>query len=531
MAEAELADPPANSLPGLIRWLAAEHGDAPAVLTSDARLSFAELDASASEIAACIRATGLGRGARVGLLLGNGPDWLKICFGASMAGAVVVPLSTWSTRDELAFLLGDARIELLFAPSDFGSRDFGADLVEIAAAGQAAPRVILMGQARHGFQAFADFLTGVEPMGDLLHDQSGDDALILYTSGSTSAPKGVRLVHGHVLENGFHIGERQGLRAGDRVFLSAPLFWSYGGANALPAAFTHAAALVLCEKFEAAKALDLIAHHACTGIYTLPAMTNAMVRSPAFRRDLTKTLRTGVTIGGVEDFTLAVETLGVPELCNVYGATETYGNCAVTSYDWPVVRRASCQGVPLPGHQMRFRDRETGAVLPLGETGLVEVRGRVSPGYSGASSALNDAVFTRDGYYRTGDVGYINADGAFVFVGRDTEMIKRSGINVSPAEVEDVMRQFPAVGQCAVVGVPDAELGELIVAYVVVDAGLAVDLSALDAHCRQRLSKYKLPDHVELCDALPLTATGKLQRKDVKAMAVAVMAGRRAGAQ
>ena len=116
-------------------------------------------------------------------------------------------------------------------------------------------------------------------------------------------------------------------------------------------------------------------------------------------------------------------------------------------------------------------------------------------------------------------------------MGRDTEMIKRSGINVSPAEVEDVMRQFPAVGQCAVVGVPDAELGELIVAYVVVDAGLAVDLSALDAHCRQRLSKYKLPDHVELCDALPLTATGKLQRKDVKAMAVAVMAGRRAGAQ
>jgi fatty-acyl-CoA synthase len=524
----ELAKPPANSLPRLIRWLAAEHGDAPAVLTSNDRLSFAELNAFASEIAGAIRAAGLGCGARVGLLLGNGPDWLKICFGASMAGAVVVPLSTWSTRDELAFLLEDAKIELLFVASEFGSRDFGADISELAAAGQVIPRVILLGDAKHGFEAFGEFLTGTEPMGDLWPDQSGDDALILYTSGSTSTPKGVRLVHGHIVENGFHIGERQGLRMGDRVFLSAPLFWSYGGANALPAAFSHAAALVLCEKFEAAQALHLIAQQECTGIYTLPAMTSAMVRSPAFRSDLTKTLRTGVTIGGVEDFTLAVMKLGVTELCNVYGATETYGNCAVTAHDWPQSRRSSCQGAPLPGQQMRFRDRETGEILPDGEVGLVEVSGRISPGYTGASSALNDSVFTRDGYYCTGDVGCLDADGAFVFVGRDTEMIKRSGINVSPAEVEDVLRQLPSVGQCAVVGVPDTELGELLVAYVVADADDVVDLKEIDAHCRRRLSKYKLPDFVELCDALPLTATGKLQRKEVKAMAVESMAKRRA---
>jgi fatty-acyl-CoA synthase len=182
----------------------------------------------------------------------------------------------------------------------------------------------------------------------------------------------------------------------------------------------------------------------------------------------------------------------------------------------------------LPGQQIRFRDQETGALLAAGKTGLAEIHGRVSPGYFGKSIAVNDSAFTPDGYYRTGDLGYLDPDGAFVFVGRASEMIKRAGINVSPAEVEDVLLRFEGVTAAAVVGVSDPQRDEAIVAYVTGRDG-TVDTDGLRAHCRAFLSKYKLPDHFQIVDRLPLTATGKLQRKLVREMAAALVAADRQG--
>jgi fatty-acyl-CoA synthase len=343
---------------------------------------------------------------------------------------------------------------------------------------------------------------------------------VLYTSGSTSAPKAVPLRQFAIIENGFNIGERQGLTAGDRVLLASPLFWAFGGANALPATFSHGATLVLLEKFDTALAIAIIERERCTSIYTLPAMTSAIARHPEYTRQRLASLRTGVTIGSSEEFLFAVQTLGAAELCNIYGATETYGNCAVTWHHWPLQRRAFCQGPPLPGQQLRFVDEETGAPVSPGTPGLTEVRGYTTTGYSGASAEQNAKAFSGDGWYRTGDLGLLNADGDFVFVGRVSEMIKRAGINVSPAEVEAVLLRHPQVAEAAVVGAPDVERGERIVAFVVAKAG-GVDTQALLRHCAADLSKYKLPDHIEVCAALPLTVTGKVQRRELKQLALA----------
>jgi fatty-acyl-CoA synthase len=287
----------------------------------------------------------------------------------------------------------------------------------------------------------------------------------------------------------------------------------------MSAVLTHGATLVLQSRFEPGEALDLIEQHGCTALYTLPAITAALISYPAFRPDRTKTLRTGLTIGAPQDVRTAAQVLGAREICNVYGQTETYGNCCVTWHHWPLERRAICQGPPLPGVTIRIVDETTGAVLPAGHAGLIEVNGYVMRGYIGASSSQTEAAMTADGYFRTGDMGELTETGDIRFIGRTTEMIKKGGINISPAEVEDVLMRHPAVALAGVVGVADATQGELIAAFVVPKPGQVLTAAALTEHCRELASRYKIPDFISFRDALPVTVTGKLMRRDLKVLA------------
>ncbi len=357
---------------------------------------------------------------------------------------------------------------------------------------------------------------------------AADDALILYTSGSSARPKAVRLQHYAVIENGFNIGERMGLGTDDRVLLAPPLFWAYGACNALPATLSHGAALVLQERFEAGEWIGLVERHRCTAAYTLPSITGAVLRNPEFARGRVASLRTGLMIGSPEEVRIAAEQLGAAEICNIYGSTEIYGNCVVTPHDWPLDRRMEGQGPPLPGVRLRIVDPATGAALPPGETGALEVSGYVTPGYSGASAAHNEAALTADGWFRTGDLGFfddsVDKGGCFHFVARDADIIKRAGINVSPAEIETLLLQHPAVAQAAVVGAAAGERGEAIVAFVVPQPSAEIGPEELRAHCRALASSYKVPDHVQLCAALPVTETGKLFRRGLRDMAEKLIA-------
>ena len=513
----------------LVREQARAAPGATALVCTQGNFTYRHLRDRAAKVAGALHAHGIKRGDRVGMLLGNCVEWLDVCFGASAVGATAVPLSTWSTRSELAFLLPDAKLSLLVASAQFGDHDFEADLTALQATPGMLPadRIWLHGGTNSHFVDYGDIIQKApefEALAPGLAASPCDDALVLYTSGSTSAPKAVPLRQFAVIENGFNIGERQGLHAEDRVLLSSPLFWAFGSANALPATFSHGATLVLMEKFDAQMALQTIERERCTSIYTLPAMSAAMAHHANYDKLKLASLRTGVTIGSPEEFLFAVDKLGASELCNIYGATETCGNCAVTWHHWPLARRAYCQGPPLPGQEIRFVDDMTGLPVPAGSPGMAEVRGYTTLGYSGTSAAQNAKAFTSDGFYRTGDMGMQNPEGDFVFVGRVSEMIKRAGINVSPAEVEAILRRHASVKDAAVVGVPDAARGERIFAYVVpVGDGEFkgnFDVNALLRHCAIEASKYKMPDHIETCSALPLTVTGKLQRNELKQMAI-----------
>ena len=235
-----------------------------------------------------------------------------------------------------------------------------------------------------------------------------------------------------------------------------------------------------------------------------------------------RSLRTGLTIGAPQDVMTAATVLGAAEICNVYGQTESYGNCCVTPHDWPLERRAACQGPPLPGVQVRIVDGETGAELPRGEEGMIEVRGYVMRGYLGSSATQTADAITPDGFFRTGDMGRVLPDGSISFSGRVTEMIKKGGINISPAEVEDVLMRHDTVALAGVVGVPDATQGELLAAFVVPKPGTTLRPDELAAHCRSLASRYKVPDFIEIRDSLPVTVTGKLMRRELKQIAASL---------
>lgn len=515
--------PYSRTLADLLFEQAARYGSDPAVICGSRQVSYEGLAQNASRIAAGLHQRGIRRGDRVGLLMNNRLEWLEVFFGAAMIGAVVVAFSTWSKRGELEWLLGDADVRVLFMLDQFGEQDFAEDMRAIVPTLTAACHLVVLGEpGASGAQPYAEFgqnpsLTLPRPPGE--GPSAADDAIIIYTSGSSSRPKAVPLAHYGIIENGFNIGERQGYRPGDRVLLAPPLFWSYGSANALSATLTHGATLVLQLRFEAGEALDLIERHRCTALYTLPAMTAALVSHKDFRPERTQTLRTGLTIGAPQDLLTAANVLGAKEICNVYGQTESYGNCCVTPHDWPLERRAQCQGPPLPGVHVRIMHPETDLELPQGEDGLIEVRGYVTRGYGKASAELNAMAFAADGFFRTGDMGHLAENGELVFVGRTTEMIKKGGINVSPAEVEDVLMQHPAISQAGVVGLPDALQGELLAAFIVLRPGQIASREDIVAHCRSLASRYKIPDIIEFRTELPVTATGKLLRRELKQQA------------
>jgi fatty-acyl-CoA synthase len=341
----------------------------------------------------------------------------------------------------------------------------------------------------------------------------GDVCFILYTSGSTATPKGVLLAHDGVIANGYAIGERQRLTGADRVWLAVPLFWSFGSANALPALFTHGGALVLQESFEPGEALALMDEERCSVYYGMANMARAILEHPDRPRRALAAMRTGLTIGLPEDIAMTMDAVNARRLCNVYGATETYGNCAVTDADDPLERRLTTQGLPLPGMEIRVVEPGSGRPLPANEVGELRVRGWVTPGYY-RDAAQTRAAFDADGFFVTGDLGLLDADGRVRFRGRLKEMIKTGGINVAPLEVEGVLLAHPAVKQAYVVGLTDRSKGEVAAAAVELHEGASATAEALTAFCRERLAGYKVPACIVFrkADEFPRTATGKVQK-------------------
>lgn len=529
--------PAGRTLGALLDEMAAARPDAEALVSRDTRLTFAALRARVDELARALLAVGVGRGDRVAVLLPNRPEWLIAAFATARIGAIVAAISTFATARELGWALEHAGAAALVTVEAFRGRRHLAALHDLCPElGRGAPgqlrsarlpqlrTVVCVDERRHdGVFTLDDLVARGVGRGAAALDAARravgprDLCCILYTSGSTATPKGVTLAHGALIENGFGIGERQHLTPADRLWLAVPLFWSFGSANALPAILTHGGCVVLQETFEPGEALELLDRERCSVYYGMANMARAMLEHPDRPRRRLAAMRTGLTIGLPEDVAMTMEAVGARELCNVYGATETYGNCAVTDAHDPLRVRLHTQGRPLPGMEIRVVHPETRQPVAAGEVGELCVRGHITPGYYRAP-AQDAEAFDAAGYFLTGDLGLLDADGRVRFRGRLKEMIKTAGVNVAPLEVEQILLQHPAVKQAHVVGVPDRDRDEIVAAALELHAGAPADPAPILAFCRERLASYKVPRQLVFrkAEELPRTPTGKIHKPGLR---------------
>ncbi|EOD63348.1 AMP-binding protein [Amycolatopsis vancoresmycina] len=487
---------------GLLTRAAATWPEHPAVReTGTGRgLSYHELAAAAQVQAGRLVEAGVGPGDRVGLRLPTSVDFAVAFFGALRAGAVVVPLSPQVPGPELGKLLEHSGAKVVV------QRDADADL--------------------------PDGVSGVTPVTDpdgvvesVEHTRSGEDiAVISYTSGTTGPPRGVMLSHRALLANLDQISGVEGvLEHDDRVLITIPLFHVYGLGPGLLQAVAVGATAVLSERFEAQRTLDDCAEHGVTSITGVPTMYGefAALGADELRRGLATVRR--MTSGAAplhpKVLTAIREATGL-DVYEGYGLTEcapVVTSTLVTGYPKP-----GSVGRPLPGVELRLVDSDgTDQAVPLdpddvgdvfeaaGETGLVSIRGaNLFSGYWPDGGHGPDA----EGWFRTGDVGYLDVDGDLHLVDRANDLIIVNGFNVFPREVEEVIGQLPEVAEAAVVGVVDERSGEAVKAFVVPAAGAALSEQQVVDHCAAHLAGYKVPHLVEFAESLPHSATGKLRR-------------------
>lgn len=524
---------PDDSLVHALRRVAGEAPERTFLAYFDGRLSHREADELSDSVAGHLAERGVARGDRVAVLLQNSPHFVLAVLGAWKAGAVVVPVNPMYKAGEVGHVLRDGaptalicsdrawesylretvagssvRVVLTACELDFQTRG-DTRVLTFERAARAEGTDDLTAVARAGGKAPEGRLPGPD-----------DIALISYTSGTSGTPKGATNTHRNIMYNAERQRTGLGLPEAPVYFAMAPLFHITGMVCQLGACLNSAGTLVLAYRFEAGVVLDAFAEH--RPHYTVGPSTAfmALAAHPSVTRDHFSSFRI-ISSGGAPLPPALVEKFRAgfgPYIRNGYGLTECTAPCAAVPPDREApVDPASgtlAVGVPGPDTVVRIVDDE-GTEVPFGEQGEIVVRGpQVVPGYWRRPDAT-EATFP-GGELRTGDIGFMDADGWLYVVDRKKDMINASGFKVWPREVEDVLHTHPAVREAAVVGVPDGYRGETVKAYVSLRPGAAPDPDELAAYCRERLAAYKYPRLVEILPDLPKTASGKILRRELR---------------
>jgi acyl-CoA synthetase (AMP-forming)/AMP-acid ligase II len=457
------------------------------------RWTYADLLREARRVAAGLVATGVQRREAVGILMGNRPEAVASIFGAALAGAVAVPMSTFAPKPELAHMVDAAEVVTVLTQDRLLARRFADDLADLG-----PDLSTLRHVATVGTPSWARLLAAGERAADEVDRRSAevtpdDDGLVIFSTGTTSLPKGMLHCHRAPTLQFWVQADLFGRHEGTRMWTAFPIFWTAGLNTAMGSTLAAGGCWVMQETFEPGEALALLARERVTEPYTLPHQTAAMAEHPDWAATDLSAL---TSVYGKGAFARHPTVSGDPSwLMPVgYGLSET---CAFfVSHRWDADREDTkrSMGRLLPGNRLRVVDPDTGAELGVGELGELTISGpTLMRRYLGKDPA---DCFDADGFLHTGDAGFVDDDGFVHYEGRRTEMIKTGGANVSPAELEVQLRACEPVKLSRIVGVPDPRLDEIVVACITLKDGATATEDDIRSFLKERVAAYKVPKRV-----------------------------------
>jgi fatty-acyl-CoA synthase len=537
----------ALTIGGFLREVCAGNGSKEALVFHHAdgtvqRMSYAQVWEQALTVARALAARGVTKETRVGLLVTNRPEWVTAMFGIALAGGTCVALSTFAKGPELEYMLRVADVSVLIFERTVLNRDFGAELVQLCPDLATAQmpvqsarlpylrRLICIGEEipSAAFERWDDFRQG--PLADsaLIEAMSAavmptDRGFIFFSSGSTAKPKAIQHSHRAAALQCWRWRDFFAVDSTVRTWTANGLFWSGNFTMALGATFGAGGCLVLQSAYLAAEALRLMQAERVSLPLAWPHQWGRLVEDPTYKdTDLSALRYVGETSPLRAHPTVHSNW---QEPVSAYGSTETFTLVTVHPSGTPPAIAEGNNGLPLPGNTIRIVDPLSGEVLPRGQAGEIAVKGpTLMLGYLGLPA---EETFDTEGYFRTGDGGFVDAQGQLHWQGRLNDIIKTGGANVSPLEINAVLEQYPGIKMAATVGVPHDTLGEMVVACVVPHQGAGLDETAVRGFAAKHLSSYKVPRRVLFLEEsdLQLSASNKVKTAQLRELAARRLAG------
>ncbi len=521
----------------LLAKTARQHPSTTAAVFCDSglRWSYGELKEKSRQLAAGLLSLGFEKGDRIGIWSTNRAEWLLTQFATAEIGLIMVNINPAYRLAELEYALNKVGCKGLILAESFKTSHYLEMLqalapeLDLAEPGKLKAEklphlttVIRMGaETSPGMFNFWD----IEGMGgpaslrmvdDIGASLAPDDSInIQFTSGTTGAPKGATLTHRNIVNNGRFVTDAIRLTDEDRLCIPVPLYHCFGMVMGTLGCVTKGATMVFPgEGFDPGETLKALHDEQCTGLYGVPTMFVAILAHPSFEDADLSVLRTGIMAGApcpIETMKQVVKDMNMSEITIAYGMTETSPVSFQSGTDDPIEKRVSTVGRIQPHVECKVIDAN-GNVLPVGERGELCTRGySVMRGYWDDLDRTKEAVDT-DGWMHTGDLAIIDAEGYCNIVGRVKDMLIRGGENIYPREVEEFLLQNQSIQQVQVFGVPDAKLGEIVCAWIVLRDGTSETEDSIREFCHGQIAHYKIPRHVRFVDELPMTVTGKPQK-------------------
>ncbi|MEO8370726.1 MAG: AMP-binding protein [Candidatus Solibacter sp.] len=475
------------------------------------RLTWAELDAEATRVARGLAGLALVPGDRAGIWASNCIEWILMQYGAARAGVVLVNVNPAYRSHELRYVLQKSRIRALFL-REHDSRANYREILNESRNGDALPleHVIWLGDS-----SWDEMLAGGR---DFARDTATthDVANIQYTSGTTGSPKGVLLTHHNLINNGKAISLALRATERDRICAPVPLYHCFGSVIGSMVSLVTGATLILpSAQFDVLETLEAVHAERATALYGVPTMFIAELHHPEFARFDFTSLRTGVMAGApcpIEIMRTVAERMHCPEMTIAYGQTESSPVITMSQVDDPMELRVTTIGAALANTEVRIADLETNATVEIGQQGELCTRGYlVMKGYDEDPEATA-GVIDADGWLHTGDLAAMRPDGYFSFRGRAKDIIIRGGENIYPREVEAFLHTQPKIADVYVIGIPDARLGETVLAWVQLKPGETCTAEEIQAFCKGKIAYFKIPQYVRFVDGFPMTVTKKIQK-------------------